>query len=61
MKNQKLYYSVQEYMQITGLSRSTVYRLVKKGELPIYRYSSRVLIPIQAVVGQGAVKSKDEE
>lgn len=29
----KIYYSVKEVTQVTGLSRSTIYSLVKRGEL----------------------------
>lgn len=39
----KLYYSVKEVTQITGLSRSTIYSLVKRGQISSFTIGRRRL------------------
>lgn len=46
---QKLAYSVAEVAERLGVSRNTVYRAAKKGDLPSMRVSGRLLIPRAAL------------
>ena len=40
----KLAYRIDEAAEATGLSRPTIYRLVSRGELEIFRVGTRTLI-----------------
>lgn len=41
---ERLTYRVNEVLAMTGLSRSTLYRLVAQGELPLVKVCGRTLI-----------------
>ncbi|MEM9966209.1 MAG: helix-turn-helix domain-containing protein [Asticcacaulis sp.] len=51
----RLTYRVNEVIALTGLSRSTLYRLVAKGELPLVKVCGRTLIArsdLEAMLGR---------
>lgn len=52
----KQYFTIQEVMEVTGLSRTTIYRRIRDGDIPTYKYSDRPLIPKDYVVGENAIK-----
>lgn len=41
---ERITYRVNEVLAMTGLSRSTLYRLVERGELPLVKVCGRTLI-----------------
>jgi len=46
---ERLAYSVKEAVKATGLSRTTLYRMIRDGELPNVVVHSRRLIPAEAL------------
>lgn len=42
--------SVQQAAKLTGLCRSTAYRAVERGELPVVRMGGRMLVPVGALL-----------
>ena len=40
-----IFHSVRQFCDVTGLSRSTVYRLIARGEVPAYHFGSTLRIP----------------
>jgi excisionase family DNA binding protein len=45
----RLVYSVREAEQATGLSRSTIYRLISNGRLKTVKVGARRLVPVAAL------------
>ena len=46
---QPLLYRINDFVQVTGLGRSTTYRLIKEGKLRIVKIAGRTLIPADEV------------
>lgn len=44
LMTERITYRVNEVLALTGLSRSTLYRLVARGELPLVKVCGRTLI-----------------
>jgi excisionase family DNA binding protein len=42
-------YSIDEAAQVLGVSTATIYRLVRRGELPSLKVGARTLIPVRAI------------
>ena len=51
---QEEYYTSKEAARITRLSMSTLRRRVTEGEIPRYKYSSKILIPASYIIGSNA-------
>jgi excisionase family DNA binding protein len=49
MSLQPLLYRINDFVQVTGLGRSTTYRLIKEGKLRIVKIAGRTLIPAEEV------------
>ena len=47
MEVEKMFYTVKEVVEITGLSMPTVLKLLKEGEIPSKRLGRTWLIPIK--------------
>lgn len=47
---EKLAYTVDEFMKVMGLSRTSIYELIKSGELKSVKVAGRRLIPRQSAV-----------
>ena len=47
-----MYYTLREVSELTGLSISTIRRRVRSGDIPQFKYSGKVLIPRQFVLGK---------
>lgn len=52
---EKQYLTIQEVMQITGQSRSTINRRIRDGTFPVFKYSEKPLIPKDYVLGEKAI------
>ena len=48
-KLERMYYSVKEVAEITGLCEKTIYNLIAQKELPVTRVGKRRLIPRRAI------------
>lgn len=46
----RLTYTISEAAQAIGIGRSTIYKLINEGELPIVRLGKRVLIPRASIL-----------
>ena len=44
-KRSKKFYSVEEFSKLLGVSKSLIYNMVYKGEIPVRRAGKRILIP----------------
>lgn len=44
---EKLAYNMKEVAEVLGISKSLAYEMAKKGELPVIRLGSRILVPIK--------------
>ena len=42
-------YSVPEVAELLGISRSTAYECVRRGEIPALRFGQRLVVPVQAI------------
>lgn len=40
----KLAYSIPQFVELSGLGRTTIYEAIKAGDLPVIRHRRRVLI-----------------
>jgi len=49
MKNNKAVLTVDETAQLLGLSRSSAYQGVMRGEIPSFRVGKRILVPRAAL------------
>ena len=50
-------YTLKEAAEITKLSISTLRRRVSNGEIPRYKYSSKILVPASYIIGEDAQTS----
>jgi excisionase family DNA binding protein len=46
----KIAYSIREAVEATSLSRTTIYKLINEGDLPIVKVGGRSLIPSSALI-----------
>lgn len=44
---EKLAYNMKEVAEILGISKSLAYEMAKKGELPVIKMGTRILVPIK--------------
>ena len=58
---EKQYYTVNEAAEITGLSTRTINRILASGKIPRYKYSTRVLIPRNYLVGEQCLSQEAQE
>lgn len=46
---QPLLYRINDFVHVTGLGRSTTYKLIKEGKLRVVKIAGRTLIPAEEV------------
>ena len=51
MTTERLTISVSETARLLGISRSTAYQAVERGEIPSIRVGRRILVPREALAG----------
>ena len=63
MMQQRLFYKVSEVAEALGISRATVWRLIKQGEIPAVRIGRQYFIPRSYVdsLARGGGDGKEEE
>lgn len=47
--HQKLAMDIKTFMEITGISRSHAYKLIKEGQIDVIRLGRKILIPTASV------------
>ncbi|MGV9242188.1 helix-turn-helix domain-containing protein [Streptomyces sp. NBC_00582] len=51
---EKINYSIDEAVEASGLGRSTIFELIKSGDLPSFKEGRRRLIPADAIRAHSA-------
>ena len=49
MMNQKLAMDIKTFMEISGISRSHAYKLIRDGQIEVIRLGRKILIPTASV------------
>lgn len=49
MSTPKLFYTVEEALEATGIKRSLLYELLRRGEIPTRKVGGRRLFPVAAL------------
>lgn len=57
----KLAYSVAEVAQVLGVSKPTVYTLVKRDDFPVFKLGARTLVSVEGLRAWVEAQTKKEE
>jgi excisionase family DNA binding protein len=65
MSNQqeRVTYSVPEVAQLLGISRNSAYEAIKRGEIPVIRFGTRIIVPKPAfdrLIENGVSRAKTQ-